>query len=262
MIIAADNLSAGRPSVRRAMQERDAEAIGRLCQRAVAAGALWLDVNPGYLPPVQRAEVWRFLLETAEAACDLKLMLDAPQAESLALALKFCSRPPVLNMATAQEGRLIPVLELAAAHGLELVAATMTQVVPTSSEERLSLAALIVQEAARRGIEASRLYLDPMVLPLALQGGEAQAAAVLATLRALPFLFDPAPRTLLAISNLTTATAASRAEFAGPPFLAAAFGAGLEVAMLDVGQPALLSTARLCQVLAGQRLFAPAEHQV
>lgn len=261
MIIAADNLSAARPSVRRAIQQRDAQAIAAICRQAARAGAQWLDLNPGYLPPAQRGEVWRFLLKTAEAACDLKLMLDAPQVESLALALEYCTRPPVLNMATAQEGRLGPVLDLAAGHGLEVVAATMTHIVPATSEERLALAALIVQEAGRRGIAGPRLYLDPMVLPLALSGGEAQASAVLAFLRALPCLFDPVPNSLIAISNLTTATAAARAEFAGPPFLAAAFGAGLTVAMLDVQQPALLSTARLCQVFAGQRLFAVAEHQ-
>jgi cobalamin-dependent methionine synthase I len=164
-------------------------------------------------------------------------------------------------MATAQEGRLTPVLDLAQAHGLEVVAATMTHTVPATSEERLALAALIVEEAARRGIVGARLYLDPMVLPLAVNGGEAQARAVLATLRAIPFLFEPAPRTLIAISNLTTATAASRAEFAGPPFLAAAFGAGLDVAMLDVESPALMQTARLCQVFSDERLFAPAEHR-
>lgn len=261
MIIAADNLSAARPSVRQAIQDRDGQAIAGLCQRAATAGAHWLDLNPGYVPPAQRDEVWCFLVRTAEAACGLKLILDAPQAESLALALKYCTRPPVLNMATAQEERLGPILDLAAAHDLEVVAATMTHTVPPSSDQRLALAALIVQEAARRGITGHRLILDPMVLPLALPGGETQAKAVLATLRALPFLFEPAPRSLIAISNLTTATAAARAQFAGPAFLAAAFGAGLDIALLDAFDPALMATARLCAVFDDQRLFAPAEHQ-
>jgi 5-methyltetrahydrofolate corrinoid/iron sulfur protein methyltransferase len=261
MIIAADNLSAARPSVRRAIEQRDTQAIAQVCQKAAAAGAQWLDLNPGFVPPKQRAEVWRFLVQSAEAACSLKLMLDTPQVDSLALALQYCTRPPVLNMATAQEGRLAPVLDLAQAHGLEVVAATMTHTVPVSHDERLALAALIVEQAARRGIVGPRLYLDPMVLPLAVGGGEVQAREVLATLRAIPCLFEPAPRTLIAISNLTTATATARAQFAGPPFLAAACGAGLDVAMLDVEQPALMQTARLCQVFAGERLFAPAEHQ-
>lgn len=261
MIIAADNLTAARPSVRRAIAERDAQAIGLICARAQELGAHWLDLNPGYVPLAQRREVWRFLVQTAEAACSLKLIIDAPQVESLALALEFCTRPPVLNMATAQEGRLTPVLDLAAAHGLEVVAATMTHTVPPSADERLALAALIVQEAARRGIVGSQLILDPMVLPLALPGGEAQAAAVLATLRALPCLFDPPPQSLIAISNLTTATAGARADFAGPPFLAAALGAGLGVAMLDVERPELMAMVRLGAVFNGERLFAPAEHQ-
>lgn len=261
MLIAADNLTACRPSVRRAIERRDAQFLSGLCARAAAAGAHWLDLNPGFVSVREREDLWRFLVGTAEAACGLTLLLDAPQAEALAVALKFCTRPPVLNMATAEPARLGPILDLAAAHGLAVVAATMTATVPPDAEGRLALAALIVEEAARRGITGERLILDPMALPLALPGGEAQAWAVISTLRALPALFDPAPRTLLALSNLTTATAGVRAGFAAGPFLAAAWGAGLSVAMLDVFNEELMGVARLCGVFAGQRIFAPGEHQ-
>lgn len=261
MLIAADNLSAARPSVRRLMAARDAEGLAALVGRLAAAGADWIDLNPGYLPARERAEVWRFLINAAEAACDRILMLDAPTAADLDLALGFCSRPPVLNMATAEDGRLGPVLDIAAAHGLAVVAATMTARVPADADGRLALAALIVDEAKKREIVGERLILDPMVMPLALPGGEAQAAAVLACLRALPCLFDPAPLSLVALSNLTTATAAARAAFAGPAYLAAACGAGLGVAMLDVTDAALMRAARLCAVFEGRRIFAPAEHQ-
>jgi cobalamin-dependent methionine synthase I len=119
MLIVVEKLTACRPSLRLAMRERDGQAIAGLCTRAVAAGAHWFDLNPGYVAPKERAELWLFLVATAEAACPLTLMLDAPEPESLALALNYCSRPPILNRATAQPERLIPVLELAAAHGLD-----------------------------------------------------------------------------------------------------------------------------------------------
>ncbi len=261
MLIAADNLTACRPSLRRAMRQRDARTVADLCRRTAEAGAQWLDLNPGYVAPRERAELWRFLVSAAEAACPLTLMLDAPEPDSLALALTFCTRPPILNMATAQPKRLIPVLEMAAAHGLTLVAATMTATVPADVEGRLSLAALIVEEAARRGIAGERLILDPMAMPLALPGGEAHAWAVISVLRSIPQIFDPPPRTLLAMSNLTTATAGARTGFAAAPFLAAAWGAGLTVAMLDVFNAELVRTARLCGVFAGQRVFAPGEYR-
>jgi len=259
MLVAADNLSAARPSLRRALAGRDRQAIAGLCRRLEAAGASWLDLNPGYLPPARRAETWRWLVETAERACSLKLMLDAPEPETLALALSFCSRPPVLNMATAQEGRLRPVLELAAAHDLEVVAATIDHTVPPTAEERLGLAGLIVAEADRLGLERSRLILDPMVMPLALPGGEAHAWAVISFLRAVPLVFDPPPRTLLAISNLVTRSAGRHSRFAAAPFLAAAWGAGLDIALMDALDPELMQTAALCRVFAGRRVFAPGE---
>ncbi|MGD8560987.1 MAG: dihydropteroate synthase [Desulfarculaceae bacterium] len=259
MLIAADNLTASRPTVRRALRERDAQAVTAICKRAQAAGSDWLDLNPGFLRPQIKSEVWKFLIHTAEAACNLKLMLDAPDVESLALALDYCTRPPVLNMATAQEERLGPVLDLAAAHGVEVVAATITNAVPASAEERLSLAALIIAEASRRGISSEALILDPMVMPLSLPGGETQAWAVIEFLRSVPHLFNPPPHTLIALSNLTTAAAPIEARFAAAPFLCAAWGAGLDIALMDALDRDLGQMVRLCQVFKGSRVFAPGE---
>ena len=259
MIVAADNLTTSRPSVRRAVDARDEAFISGLCRDLERAGATWIDLNPGFLPASRREETWSWLVKTVEAASAAQLILDAAEPATLELALGFCTRPPVLNMATAEPGRLGPVLDIAATHGLEVIAATMTATVPLGAEDRLALAALIVQEAQARGIVGERLIIDPMAMPLALPGGEAHAAAVLATLRALPQVFGPPPRRLIALSNLVTASAGSRTDFAAGPFLAAAFGAGLEVVMLDALNPGIMRLARLLNVFEGQGIFAPVE---
>lgn len=261
MIVAADNLTASRPHVRRALQSRDARSLAGICRDAEQKGAAWLDLNPGFWPEAQRAEVWRFLIECAEAACSVKLMLDAPTAVDLEMAIGFCSRPVVLNMATAQPDRLGPVLDLAAHHGVEVVAALMTEVVPIDAAERLRLAALIAAEAQTRFIPMERLYLDPMVMPLALPGGEAHAQAVIEVLRVLPSLFEEPPGRLIALSNLFTHTAGASARAAAAPFLAAAWGAGVEAVMLNVEDEALMETAKLLTVFEGVRIFAPGEYQ-
>jgi cobalamin-dependent methionine synthase I len=259
MLIAADNITTSRPSLRRLIEQRDQAGLSELCRECQAAGAAWLDLNPGWLSENSRDEVWRFLISTAEAATNLTLLIDAPRPAEMAEALGHCTRPPVLNMATAQPERLGPVLRLAAGQGLKVVAATMTATVPESAAERLSLAGEIVAEADRLGLAREDLYLDPMVMPLALPGGEAHAAAVIEVLRSLPQIFDPAPASLVALSNLTTSTAAGNARAAAGPFLAAAWGAGLKVAMMDCTEAELSKLARLLGVFEGRRVFAPAE---
>jgi hypothetical protein len=94
---------------------------------------------------------------------------------------------------------------------------------------------------------------------LALAGGEAHAKAVIQFLRSAPQVFDPAPLTLIALSNLTTSTAGAKAGFSAGPFLAAAWGAGLDIAMLDALDRDLAGVADLCRVFAGERVFAPGE---
>ncbi|MBW2262740.1 MAG: dihydropteroate synthase [Deltaproteobacteria bacterium] len=261
MIVAADNLTTTRPAVRRAIEERDERLLARLVGSLVKAGAGWIDLNPGRVPAPERSSTWRFLVETAERACTLPLVIDAPDAESMETALGFCTRPAVLNFATAEPARLGPVLDLAAEHSADVIAATIDARVPATAEERLALASIIVEEASGRSIDGGRLVLDPMVMPLAMPGGEAQARAVIEFLRALPSLFDPKPRTIAALSNLTTTSAGSDASAAAAPFLAAAWGAGLDIVMMNVLDPVLAETARLCEVFSDERLFAPGEYE-
>jgi 5-methyltetrahydrofolate corrinoid/iron sulfur protein methyltransferase len=259
MIIVADNITTTRPSVRRMIDRRDADALAGLCRRLQAAGADWLDLNPGFVPQAKRDEVWGFMVQTAEASCDCKLMLDAPGAATLELALKHCAKPPVLNMATAQPESYAPIFDLAASHNLEVSAACITSTVPPGFDERLSLAALLVSEAAARGITGPQLILDPMVMPLGLNQGEQHARAVLDTLRAIPNVFDPKPRSMIALSNLYTKTAGVDASFCAAPFLSAAYGAGLDVVMIDVLNRELTQVLSLLQVFGGHAIFAPSD---
>ena len=245
--------------MRRMIDQRDAGTLSEFCLRLRAAGAVWLDLNPGFVPRAKRDEVWGFLVRTIEASCDCKLMLDAPDAATLELALKHCARPPVLNMATAQPQSYGPIFDLAAAHDLEVSAACITSTVPSGFDERLSLAALLVSEAAARGITGSRLILDPMVMPLGLDQGERHARAVLDTLRAIPNVFDPKPCSMIALSNLYTKTAGVDASFCAAPFLSAAYGAGLDVVMIDVLNRELTQIRSLLQVFGGHAIFAPSD---
>lgn len=259
MLIASDVLTASRATVRRAIARCDAEALEQICQRTERHGASWLDLNPGHVKAAEQLEVWRLLVETAEQSCDLALMLDTIDAEQMKLALRHCSRPPVLNMATPASERLGPILELAAHHELDVVGGLFTGGIASTAEERLELAALIVGEAEARGIPPARLILDPIVAPLATPDGERQAAAVLDFFRQLPLAFDEPPRTMIGLSNLTTGSAGERPRFVAAPFLHAAHGAGLDIALLDTDDASLRQAARLCRVFEGELIFAAGE---
>jgi cobalamin-dependent methionine synthase I len=259
VIVASDRLTASRPAVRRALAARDGEAIARFCRAASSNGAAWIDLNPGHVAARETRAVWRFLVETAEAACGLTLLIDTPSVAAMATALEACSRAPILNMATAAPARCGPVLDLAAASGVDVVCGLFAELVPPDAEGRLAHAATLVAAAAARGIAPSRLVLDPIAMPLAAPDGERHAAAVLELLRLLPLAFDERPRTMVGLSNLTARAAGERPVLAAAPFLHEAHGAGLDVVLADTDDPTLLAAARLCAVFEGGRVFAPAE---
>lgn len=260
MILAADCVTTTRPSVRRLVDRRDEQALIRLVSELKRRGASWVDLNPGRVKTHQRRDLWGFLIRTAEKVGDVTLMVDTPEPEVMEMAMSLCSRPPVLNFATAQEARLRHVLEIAASHDLTVVAATMDETVPRSMEDRLALASVIVEEARAMGIAGERLVLDPMVMPLSLAGGEEHAHAVVRTVRAVGEIFSPRPLTLAALSNLYTRSAGPGSAAAAPPYLCALWGAGLDVALVDLLDEQVKRAVRLCEVFQGRRLHAPAEH--
>ncbi len=99
MIFAADNINPMNPVVAQAMDALDPAPVRDLARRCAAAGASWIDINPGPLP-ARRRDRMRFLVDAVQEATDVRLILDSADAEVLAEGLRACRRTPVLNALT------------------------------------------------------------------------------------------------------------------------------------------------------------------
>ncbi len=254
MVVVAENLTVTRPDVARALEERDPEPIRRVAR--AAAGAAYLDVNLGRgAGPGDLA----FVLDVLAECWSGGILLDATRPEPMAQAARTWRGELVLNGFSGDPGRE-GVLEVAERHGLPVVVFLMAGGVPREADERLALAAELVGRCQERGIGPDRVWIDPVVVPLGWQEGQAYNAALLEVLRRLPEVFGEPVCTLVGLSNLTTGAAGSRrVPWLQEVFLAAAAGAGLTHAMLDVTRPGLLRTVRALEVLENRRLYAPEE---
>ena len=105
LILAADNLHALNPVVAQALHTLNPQPLQELARRGEQAGAHWLDINPGFLPP-RRHDRMAFMVESVQQVTNLRLILDSPDARVLARGLAVCRQPPILNACTLEYEKL------------------------------------------------------------------------------------------------------------------------------------------------------------
>ncbi|GAB4249955.1 MULTISPECIES: pterin-binding domain-containing protein [Deferrisoma] len=256
MIVVAENLTVAHPEVARAVARRDPEPLQRLARAAVEAGAAYLDVNLGR--SATRDDV-AFVVGSLEGVWAGGLVADAARPEPMAWLAERWEGPVVLNGYSADPGR-DGIPELAARLGAELVVFCMGSGVPREADERLALAAELVGRCQEAGVPLQRIWIDPVLVPLGWQDGQAYNAALLEVLRRLPEVFGEPVATIVGLSNLTTGAAGGRGTgWLQGVFLAAAAGAGLTHVMLDATRPDLRRVVAALEVFENRRLYAPEE---
>ena len=259
MVIIAENLTVTHAGVARALAEGDPGPLRALARAAGEAGASWLDLNLGR--SAGREEV-RFVLDAIAGVWSGGVLVDATRPEPMAWAAEAWSGPLALNGYSADPGRE-GILDLAAQLGVDLVVFCMASGVPREADERLALAAELVGRCEAAGVPLERIWIDPVLVPLGWQEGQAYNAALIEVLRRLPEVFGAPVNTVVGLSNLTTGAAGGRGTgWLQGVFLAAAAGAGLTHVMLDATRPDLVRTVAALEVLQNRRLYAPEEFRV
>jgi 5-methyltetrahydrofolate corrinoid/iron sulfur protein methyltransferase len=242
MIFAADNINPMNPVVAQAMDALDPAPVRDLARRCAAAGAFWIDINPGTLP-ARRRDRMRFLVDAVQEATDVRLILDSADAEVLAEGLRACRRAPVLNALTLEPGKLARLPELAAAAGADLVALLLDGAgrVAATADEKIALAVSLWQQAIAAGLPEEHLIFDPVVPHWSWPDAAAQAAACVQVVRLLSSgaaLGRPA-RTLAGISNLRSGRRGTVPVGNEHTLLSLLVGAGLDVALCNILDPDL-----------------------
>lgn len=245
MIIAADNINAMNPAVADAMRGLDPEPVKDLARRCEQAGAVLLDINPGYLSARKRDRI-EFMVEAAQEASSLRLILDSPDPEVLARGLASCCQKPVLSAVSLEPSKLKEILPLAAEAETEVVVLLMDErsFPPPGVEEKLAIAIEIRRQALDSGIPADRLIFDPVLPNLRWPDAMPRIASSAAAVRMLSsgsMFLEPA-RTMAAISNLQSGMSERRAGLSEACMYLLA-GAGLEIALANVLNPEIM-TAR------------------
>ncbi len=210
------------------------------------AGADILDVNAG-LPELDEPAVLRRLVGAIQAVSPLPLQIDSADPAAIKAACRCYCGKPIINSVNGKAESLDAVLPIAKKYGAAVVGLTLDENgIPDTAEQRLAIARRILDRALALGIPREDLLIDCLTLT-----ASTNQALVRETLRAVSMVKrELGLRTVLGVSNVSFGLPAR--EVLNANFLAAAFGAGLDMPILNPLAPAYRAAVAAYRVLNGQ----------
>jgi cobalamin-dependent methionine synthase I len=226
-----------RTAVRQAMEEGDDAEVAVAYLRALAlsqidAGAKFLDVNVDEvsLKLDEQIEAMRWLVELLAPVSSVPLSIDSSNLDIIAAGMEAAGTgagAPMLNSASLERLEALGVARDAG--GPVIVTASGDSGMPDGAEERVTNASKIVEAATEAGIALDKLYVDPLVFPISVDG--AFGDHCLDAIRAIRERYGPEVHITGGMSNVSFGLPNRR--LINDAFLVLAIEAGADSGIID-----------------------------
>ena len=238
--------------VSKAIADREADVIQHLAADQVRAGANIIDVNIGPYSNDPKDDM-KWLVESVQKAVNVPLSIDSTRTDVIAEALQIASNRAIINSTSADDEKMCMIFELAKKHNAQVIGlAADKSGVPNTKEKRLELATKIVAKAMEYGINPEDLYLDPISMPISV--AQAQGREVMESIREFRALCNPAPNTVIGLSNISQGTRKHR-SLLDRTFLVMAMANGLTSAILDPLDTELMDAMITAELILNKNIY-------
>lgn len=233
-MLIGENLHIISKRTKEAISERDSNYVLDNIKKQINNGIKTIDLNIGPAKgKTQGALKW--LLELLQNEYSVNYSLDTTNIEEMKEGFSCLKNPKdaFLNSTSADEEKIKNTTEIIAEYGANLIALTMCAQtgIPKTPDERIELAFNIIENTNAQGIDNSKVWLDPLILPIC--AAQEQAVVSLDTIRMLKESFDPEVKTLIGLSNISNGCPKELRADINRVFLALALGCGLDGAIVD-----------------------------
>ena len=161
----------GRKAVLAALQAGDFDIVRADATAQVQAGAGVLDVNAG-VPGADETALLQQVMRAVMDVADVPLCIDTADPSALEAALSIYEGKALVNSVNGEEKSLSAVLPLVKEHDAAVIALCMNDDgIPPTPEARLQAAAKIIERAARLGISAEDIVIDPLAMTMGAEPG-------------------------------------------------------------------------------------------
>jgi 5-methyltetrahydrofolate corrinoid/iron sulfur protein methyltransferase len=251
MILIGERINTGFKDIKQAVMDKDPAPLQEWARKQTAAGATFLDVNLGAVSADPADMCW--MVETVQAAVETPICVDTNKPNILAEAMKAARPGTLINSTTAAAEKLDVMMPIAAEHNASIIGLAMDESgSPKSTEKRVENAMMILAKAMELGIEPDRVFIDPIVMPL--KHMQSQAQHILAAVSQFQLLSDPPPHVVCGLSNIANGT--THKSLINRIFLVMAIANGMDAAICDVMDTALVNAAKCADLVMNREIYA------
>lgn len=268
MLPIGERLNGTRKRVARALGDRDEAYVLQELLRQLKGGALMIDLNGGTTPE-QEGDNLCWLARVVGERCEAPVCIDSANGALMASAIEtwlqarsgagagaipeeFEIRPGIpwllLNSITADPARYEQLLPLVLKYRCAVVALCLGGSEPSADAQvRIEKGTALVERLLADGIAPERIYVDPLVMPLGVDTGNGLAAVQVVQVLRERFA---GLRTVCGLSNVSFGLPARK--LLNRTFLTLLVAAGLDAAVMDTSDGALMSTLHAAAALSGR----------
>ncbi|MFH1383137.1 MAG: dihydropteroate synthase [Chloroflexota bacterium] len=247
MIIIGERINSSRQKVAEAINQQDATFIQNEARMQAETGADYLDVNAGVFGE-DEAKYLEWLIRVVQEASDKPLCIDSSNPSVFAAALKLCQGRAFLNSVMARKEDIDAVIPLLKEYPCNIVAMCLEG--PEAEFEgtsRLAIADRIIGMFTGHGIELDRVYLDPVIKPVATDSN----AGIIA-LNTIQQVIEKYPQvhTVCGVSNISFGL--PQRKLINGVFAAMAIERGLDALLVDPCDQKLMTDVFAANLLSGK----------
>lgn len=256
MILIGERINGSFKDIGAAIKEKNKAPIQEWAKRQTEAGADYLDVNLGAVS--KSAEDFRWLIQTVCEAVPTPISVDYNKLDLMKAGLEAYrefggGRPVIINSTTAEDSKLMPLVELAVQYNAGLIGVVMDERgSPQDVDRRVELGAKIFAVASEAGLTPDRIYLDPIVMPLKFM--QEQAKNVLEAIRQFAMISDPPPHISIGLSNICSK--AKERALINRTFLVMAMAAGCDAAICNVCDTELMNAVATAELILNKEIYS------
>lgn len=247
MIIIGEKINGTIPSVKAAIERKDAEYIASLAVKQTEAGATYIDVCASTAPEFE-IETLKWLMDIVQNATDTPLCIDSPNPRVIEAVFQYANKPGLINSISEEGDKCEVLLPLLEGNSWQVVGLTCdNNGIPNDVQTKVAITKIMVEKAAKHGITPDRMHIDPCVMALSTENNSMLNFAE--EIRQIKALY-PTIHVTGAVSNMSFGLPVR--SLLNKTCMAFAMEAGMDCAVIDPLNRDMMGTIFATYALLGQ----------
>lgn len=244
MILIGENIHVISKRIREALINRDESFIIELIK--LQNNMDFIDLNVG--PAKNNLEgILLWLANIVMKETNAGISFDTTNVVEMKTGLEVFKGKSFINSISLDTERIEKMTDMAVQYQNNLIALTLSKEtgIPKTSDGRLEIAFEIYEKCMNKGIDNEKIYFDPLILPVCID--QSQGIEALNTIKMIKESFDPPVKTVIGLSNISNGCPGKTRPLINRVFGCMAFGAGLDAAIIDASDTALVEMFKMLE---------------